>query len=272
MPAVDTGTDDAGFDADLRLLETAARQAGALALTFFGQDPEAWFKGKGNVAPVSEADLAVDRLLADVLRAARPGYGWLSEETADDRSRLDHERVFIVDPIDGTRAFLAGGDEWTVSIAVVETGRPVAGAVFCPVREEMFLARRGGGAWLNGGRISVSGQRAVDGATLTGPHSIVANEDVVSAGFVATGSLRSLAYRLASVAAGRVDVGAARGGPSDWDLAAADLLVQEAGGKLTDLEGRDLVYNRARTGHPALIAAPEALSGPVRGALQPLIG
>ncbi len=98
----------------------AARQAGDIALGFFGQDPETWYKGKAGMSPVSEADLAVDRFLADYLRSARPDYGWLSEETADDRSRLNHERVFIVDPIDGTRAFLAGGDEWTVAIAVVE--------------------------------------------------------------------------------------------------------------------------------------------------------
>jgi myo-inositol-1(or 4)-monophosphatase len=272
LPAADERKGETGADADLRLLETAARQAGDLAMTYFGRDPESWFKGKGGMSPVSEADLAVDRLLAERLRDARPGYGWLSEETADDRSRLERERVFIVDPIDGTRAFLAGGDEWTVSIAVVEAGRPLAGAVFCPVREEMFLARKGGGAWLNGARIRVSARSAVHGATLTGPHSIVANKDVISAGFVATAILRSLAYRLASVAAGRVDVGTARGGPSDWDLAAADLLVQEAGGKLTDLSGRNLIYNRPGTGHPALVAAPDALSGPVRDALEAVIG
>ena len=270
MPEADRGMDEAGLDeagrdADLHLLETAARQAGDIALSFFGQDPETWYKGKAGMSPVSEADLAVDRFLADHLRAARPDYGWLSEETADDRSRLNHDRVFIVDPIDGTRAFLAGGDEWTVAIAVVEAGRPVAACVFCPRRDEMFLARTGGGAWLNGSRLAVSGP------TLTGPHSIVANQDVVAAGFVGTQILRSLAYRLAVVAAGRVDVGAARGGPSDWDLAAADLLVQEAGGILTDLSGRNLIYNRAKTGHPALIAAPVALIGPVRDALDDLI-
>jgi len=267
LPEADTGA----YREDTGLLETAARQAGELALSYFGQDPETWFKGKGKASPVSEADLAVDRLLARELRAARPDYGWLSEETVDDPQRLDRERVFIVDPIDGTRAFLAGGDEWTVSIAVVEKGRPVAGAVFCPRREEMFLASGGGGAWLNGERISVSAQRRVEGASLSGPHSIVANQDVIAAGFVGTGIIRSLAYRLAIVAAGRVDVGTARGGPSDWDLAAADLLVQEAGGQLTDLSGRNLTYNRAKTGHPALIAAPLALIGPVRDALDDLI-
>jgi len=272
LPGADGSVTGAGPEDDLALLETAARRAGALALTFFGQNPESWFKGKPGVSPVSEADLAVDRMLAETLRAARPDYGWLSEETADDRSRLDHNRVFIVDPIDGTRAFLAGGDEWTVSLAVVEAGRPVAGAVFCPVRAEMFLAYAGGGAFLNGRKLSVSEQHSVAGATLTGPHSVIANEDVLATGFVGTDILRSLAYRLVTVAAGRVDVGAARGGPSDWDLAAADLLVQEAGGKLTDLSGRLLTYNRAKTGHPALIAAPGALIEKVREALKGVIG
>ncbi len=271
MPEADTAGSGFPFDTDLRLLEDAARQAGALALEYYGKDPETWFKGN-NRSPVSEADLAVDKYLASELLGNRPGYGWLSEETADDRRRLSCDRVFIVDPIDGTRAFLAGGDEWTVAVAVVEDGRPVAGAVFCPLREEMFLASAGGGAYLNGSRISVSGKRCIDGATLTGPHSIVANKDVIAAGFVATGVLRSLAYRLATVAAGRIDVGAARGGPSDWDLAAADLLVQEAGGSLTDLSGRTLTYNRPRTGHPALIAAPHALIDPVRVLFEASIG
>lgn len=271
MPEADKINPQPDPVADRQLLEDAARQAGDLALTFFGKDPETWFKGKGNHSPVSEADLAVDAYLARFLREARPDYGWLSEETADDQTRLDHDRVFIVDPIDGTRAFLAGGDEWTVSIAVVEQGRPVAGTVFCPCRNEMFLANENGGAWLNGERISVSSRSSVAGAALTGPHSIVANKDVLKAGFKGTTILRSLAYRLTMVAAGRVDVGAARGGPSDWDLAAADLLVQEAGGKLTDLSGRNLIYNRARTGHPALIAAPTSLIGAVRETLAVLI-
>jgi myo-inositol-1(or 4)-monophosphatase len=265
-------TDAATFDADLKILEDAALEAGELALTFFGRDPETWFKGKGNKSPVSEADIAVDRFLADRLLTARPDYGWLSEETADDPVRLEHDRVFIVDPIDGTRAFLAGGDEWTVSIAVVENGRPVAGAVYCPRRQEMFLARRGGGTKLNQSDISVSARNETIGARLTGPHSIMTNKEVLAAGFEATDVLRSLAYRLAMVACGRADVGAARSGPSDWDLAAADLLVQEAGGKLTDLTGRGLIYNRPKTRHPALVAAPARLVGPVCTVLGQLIG
>lgn len=270
MPEADDALLVTDRDQDLRLLETAARQAGDVALSYFGRDPETWYKG--NKSPVSEADMAVDRYLADRLRRERPDYGWLSEETADDRSRLTCDRVFIVDPIDGTRAFLAGGEEWTVSLAVVEKGRPVAGAVFCPVREEMFLARAGGGAWLNGGQITVSNKRRVEGAILSGPQSVAGNKKVAEAGFQGGGLLRSLAYRVAMVATGRVDVAAARGGPSDWDLAAADLLVQEAGGELTDLAGRSPIYNRAKTGHPSLVAASSVLIGPARATLGKLIG
>ncbi|WP_305989392.1 3'(2'),5'-bisphosphate nucleotidase CysQ [Roseibium sp. MMSF_3544] len=269
MPETDQDTYDRPLSADVELLETTARQAGALAMSYFGQGLETWFKG--NKSPVSEADIAVDRFLADRLLGARPNYGWLSEETADNKERLNFRRVFIVDPIDGTRAFLAGGDEWTVSVAVVEDGRPVAGCVYCPRREEMFVAQRGGGASLNGNKIQVSGQRTVEGATLSGPHSIVSNIDVIAAGFEKAEIFRSLAYRLVTVAAGSSDVGVARGGPSDWDLAAADLLVHEAGGMLTDLSGNELIYNRVRTGHSALIAASSELIGPVRTVLADLL-
>ncbi|MTI00597.1 3'(2'),5'-bisphosphate nucleotidase CysQ [Roseibium sp. RKSG952] len=255
MPEIDAVRDTPDRD----LLEQAAREAGALALTYFGKEPETWLKN--NTSPVSEADLAVDRFLEDALGNARPDYGWLSEESTDQPHRLDKERVFIVDPIDGTRAFLAGGDEWTVAIAVVEGGVPQAAAVFCPVRGEMYTAVSGGGAFLNGQKLQASGRAAINGALLSGPHSISANREVLAAGFVRTGYIRSLAYRFAQVASGAVDVAVARKGPSDWDLAAADLLVQEAGGQIRGLDGAPVVYNKPETRHPALIAAPIPLIG-----------
>jgi len=261
---------DGDNSADLSLLEEAAREAGELALGFFGREPETWFKD--NKSPVSEADMAVDRFLGEKLLAARSNYGWLSEETADDKSRLGAERVFVVDPIDGTRAFLAGGEEWTISIAVVEDGRPVAGAVFCPVRKELFLAEAGMGAHLNESELKVAQRSEIAGANLTGPHSIVSNRDVLAAGFVRTDNIRSLAYRIALVAAARVDAAAARANAHDWDLAAADLLVQEAGGRLTDLAGTPIRYNRDSTRHPALIAAPAALHDPARLVIAGAIG
>lgn len=255
---------------DMVLLEDAAREAGDIALSFFGGDPRTWFKD--NKSPVSEADLEIDGYLAEVLMTARPEYGWLSEEATDNEERLSRSRAFIVDPIDGTRAFLAGGDEWTVSLAVVDHGRPVAGVVFCPVRQEMFSAYLDGGARLNGASLSVSHQKNLSGARLAGPHSVVGNQDVMAAGFERMPNIRSLAYRIALVAAGRVDVAVARGGPSDWDLAAADLLVQEAGGRLTDLAGLGVTYNKVEVRHPALVAAPTALIRPVCDVVSRVVG
>ncbi len=260
----------ADYLADLDLLKEAVGSASEIAMRYYGADPRTWFKD--NKSPVSEADLAVDEHLAAILRAARPDYGWLSEETADNSERLSCRRVFIVDPIDGTRAFLAGGDEWTIALSVVENGVPVAGAVYCPVREEMYTAASGRGAHLNGAPMTVSARSDVGGASLTGPHSIVANKDVLAAGFQVSPNLRSLAYRLAQVAAGRIDVAAARKSASDWDLAAADLLVQEAGGNLTDLEGQRICYNKPVTRHPALVAAPAVLSGEVCRIMAEAIG
>lgn len=261
MPEADqSNSSDRPFDGDLDLLRRVIGQAGELAMSFFGRDPRNWLKD-GN-SPVSDADLAVDRFLAEVLGQARPDYGWLSEETADTEDRLSRSRVFIVDPIDGTRAFLAGGEEWTISLAVVEDGHPVVGAVFCPVKDELFLAARGQGASLNGAPIHVSRATEINGARLTGPHSIATNTDVLAAGFQRSPNLRSLAYRITMVAAGRVEVAAARENANDWDLAAADLLVQEAGGRLTDFAGKSRLYNQPDTRHPALLAAPEPLVGP----------
>ncbi len=130
------------FD-DLQLLRSAAVAAGIIALGFFRQDVKSWTKD--NASPVSEADLVVDRFLASTLLGGRPHYGWLSEETVDNPSRLDCDRVFIVDPIDGTRAFLRGEDCWTISLAVVENGAPVAGVVYAPARDEMYEASLGAG-------------------------------------------------------------------------------------------------------------------------------
>ncbi|MTI42958.1 3'(2'),5'-bisphosphate nucleotidase CysQ [Roseibium hamelinense] len=239
-------------------------------MTFFGQSPETWFKD--NKSPVSEADLAVDRFLEAELLKQRPGYGWLSEETVDRPERLSCDRVFIVDPIDGTRAFLAGGSEWTVAIAVVSAGRPRAACVYCPVKDEIFTAQSGFGASMNGTEITVSARPTMNGAILAGPHSIAANDDVARAGVQRSEYIRSLAYRIALVADGRIDIAAARKGPCDWDLAAADLLVQEAGGLVCDLLGNTVSYNKADVRHPTLIAAPDQLIGEAIGLVSKASG
>ncbi|GGE91780.1 3'(2'),5'-bisphosphate nucleotidase CysQ [Stappia taiwanensis] len=253
---------------DLTLLVDAARRGGQMALGYFRNDPKRWTKD--NDSPVSEADIAVDRYLAELLRGARTGYGWLSEETADDPARLGMARTFIVDPIDGTRAFLAGSPDWTVAVAVVEAGRPVAAAVYRPASDEMYTATVGGGAALNGEPLRVSTMPSLEGARLAGPKPMVTQEAVRRAGVVYGGYVPSLALRIALVAAGRIDLAAARERACDWDLAAADLLVQEAGGRLENMRGGPVLYNRANVRHPALLAGPEALVTPLRPILADL--
>ena len=144
---------------DLALLIDAAQKAGEIAHSYFGRSPETWYKGKER-SPVSEADMASDRFLRDTLLAARPSYGWLSEETLDDPSRLARERIFIVDPIDGTRGFIGGKTDWCVSVAIVENGVAVVGALASPARGNIWWASRGNGAFLNSERLSGCGSQA----------------------------------------------------------------------------------------------------------------
>ncbi|KGF68551.1 inositol monophosphatase, partial [Hoeflea sp. BAL378] len=133
---------------DLALMLDASRLAADIAMAHFRQDPEVWYKNDGR-SPVSEADIAIDRMLHQVLLSARPDYGWLSEEREDSDARILHRRVFIIDPIDGTRAYVSGRPDWCVSIGLVEDGRPVAGVLAAPARGEVWHARAGGGAFLN---------------------------------------------------------------------------------------------------------------------------
>jgi len=242
---------------DVALLATVAREAGAIALAFFRRDPEHWTKAGGS--PVSEADLAADRHLKERLRAARPDYGWLSEETADGPERLERARIFVVDPIDGTRAFLRGEESWAVSVAVVEAGRPVAGALFQPATDTLWTAAAGRGAQREGTPLRVVDRRGARGARLSGPRKYLENKSLIAVGWELLPVVPSLALRLAHVADGRVDVAYATGNAHDWDLAAADLLVQEAGGRFTSPSGEPIRYNRTVPRHPPLVAAVPGL-------------
>ena len=150
--------------ADLELLETAAREAGEIARRYWREDPQVWDKGGDD--PVSEADFAVDKHLHQRLLGARPDYGWVSEETEDNPERLSAERVFIVDPIDGTRSFVAGEQTWAHSLAVAVNGQVVAACVYLPVREKMYLAALGEGATLNAEPLRASVQSDLKGATV----------------------------------------------------------------------------------------------------------
>jgi myo-inositol-1(or 4)-monophosphatase len=245
-------------------LEAIIREAGEVAREATRTPLKHWTKGNDH-SPVSEGDIAVNNFLRARLSALAPQAGWLSEETADEPAaqdiRMALAAVWIVDPIDGTRAYIAGRDDWTVSVALVEGGRPVVAALYAPVTDEMFLATSGGGATLNGRPIRASLGDGLVGAKLAGPKRYLQTLEGLCAGAVPQPRIHSLALRLTRVAQGALDLAFAAPGSHDWDLAAADLLVHEAGGALTDLTGRSLRYNQPNTAQGALIAA-----GPARHA------
>ena len=205
-------------EADLELLKDAAKDAGALAMTFFRNNPNAWSKAGGS--PVTEADMAVDAFLRARLLAERPNYGWLSEETADDPARLSCDTIFAVDPIDGTRGFIEGDDRWCVSLAVVRHGRPVAAALNVPARGEFYTAIEGGGAGWARTRLRVSERSEIAGARLAGPRGWLKTAAIQGLGAELQPHVPSLAYRFALVATGRIDAAFASPRANDWDLAA----------------------------------------------------
>jgi myo-inositol-1(or 4)-monophosphatase len=249
--------DDGEID-DFALLKDAAEAAGALALTFWRRRID--WKRKPDGTVVTEADLAVNELVAEQLRAARPDYGWLSEESADDPARLKRRKVWIVDPIDGTHGFFDGGEDWTIALALVEDGAPVLSAVFNPAREELFLAQRHGGATLNGEPISVSQTASLENATLMASDGVL-RKPIWKKPWppMKVLKLNSIAYRLAYVACGRADAIFTIKPKSEWDVAAGTLLVQEAAGCATSADGRPLRFNKPKPLVPGFLAAGKIL-------------
>lgn len=249
------------LESDHRLLVEATRAAGALALRHFGDaDMKTWEKEPGH--PVSEADIAVDDLLRDRLRTARPDYGWLSEESADDGERLRTEKQWIVDPIDGTRAFLKGRREFCVATALVRDGRPISAVVFNPATDEFFEATKEGGAWLDGRRIKVTAAHGVADATVLTSRTEAGqakwSRNIDAARIT---PLSSMAYKLALVAAGRSDAVITTWPKHDWDVVSGDLLIAEAGGCTTSADGTTLTYNGPEPRHPSIVGAGLGLHG-----------
>lgn len=250
---------------DLELISDIAEEAGRIAMTYFRKDPDVWYKG--GTSPVTEADIAVNDFLKDRLTKARPDYGWLSEETEDDRSRLASETLFVVDPIDGTRAFVAGQDLWCVSVAVVRAGQTVAGVLSCPARGELFAAAANTEATKNGEAISVADLHS--GGKIASSRSVFKKLPTrFVAGMEKAPHVPSLAYRLAMVADGRLAATLVTANANDWDLAAVDLILTKAGGAITDIQGHPLRYNKDSTAHDVLIAASVELLPSLRDALD----
>ena len=259
--------DDVGLG-DRGLIVRAAREAGALAMHYFRRgDVKAWDKSPGN--PVSEADLATNALLHDQLLGARPDYGWLSEETADEPVRLGRRRTWVVDPIDGTRDFLRGRTGWAVSVALIEDGQPILGVLAAPARDQLFIAERGRGAWCNDVPLAVSGRTRVGGCSMPiDPPNLTASFWPEPWDAVAVEKPNSLALRIAKVASGEADAFLEGRTIAEWDIAAAALILTEAGGTVTDRAGQPLTFNRPSPAVRGLVAATPALHAEVRRRLD----
>ncbi|MBV5259313.1 3'(2'),5'-bisphosphate nucleotidase CysQ [Synechococcus moorigangaii CMS01] len=244
----------ADASADLDLLAGAARDAGHLVMDYFGEGARLkhWEKRPGD--PVSAADMAADAFLKDTLLNARPDYGWLSEESRAEPGSSG--RIFVVDPIDGTRAFIKGRTDFCISLAMVENGQPVAAAICAPARGELYTGVRGGGSRRNGERLQVSAQAAIAGAKLLGDAGRLGDLRAIGAETI---HINSVALRLALTASADADGLVAVRPKNDWDLAAGDLIVTEASGRLSSPEGTSLRYAGAEHRQPAPIAAGPAL-------------
>ncbi len=237
---------------DLDLIADAALQAGRVALPFFNNQNQVW-KKQGD-SPVSEADIAVDRFLHERLLGARPDYGWLSEETTDDRQRLVSNSVFVVDPIDGTRGFIAGDARWCISVAVVEERMPVCAVLVFPALDCAYTAYLGGGSKKDGRSLTIDGGSAI--SRVAGPRRWLSDAaQLTGLTLEIVPFIPSLAYRIAMVADGSLDAALAKGGAYDWDIAAADLIVSEAGGRVSDDNGEKIRYNEDHPQHGLLVAA-----------------
>jgi myo-inositol-1(or 4)-monophosphatase len=248
----------ASFSEDHKLAAEAVRKAADIARHYYNGNVQSWEKKPGD--PVSEADLAIDTFLKEKLTTARPDYGWLSEETADDALRLAKNRVWIVDPIDGTRSFIAKKPEFTICAALVENGRPILGVVFNPILGEFYEAEVGKGAFLNQVPISCSMRSDLDGAKLLTSRKTFEwhgwMEDVPDATF---DHVNSIAYRMVKVASSHVDASLSFAAKSDWDIAAADIILSEAGGVSTTTSGASHFYNQEKVVHRNVISSGKSL-------------
>ena len=252
---------------DLALLTDAAREAGRIALRYWRKNPQVWDKG-GEHGPVTEADLAVNDMLKSALMIARPDYGWLSEETPDNADRLAADTVFIIDPIDGTRAFVAGEETWAHSLAIAHKGKVTAGVVFLPALDRIYTASEASPPMKDGEPIAASTRDELTGANILTTKPNLAPEKWPGGVPDITRSFRaSLAYRLCLAAEGRFDGMLTLRDAWEWDIAAGSLIAERAGSVVTDRMGKRLRFNLPTALAEGVLALPPKLHVDVLGRL-----
>jgi myo-inositol-1(or 4)-monophosphatase len=246
-------------------------EAGEIALALFrpGEKTAARTWSKSGGSPVTEADIGVDTFLRIQLSVLLPDAAWLSEETVDDALRLSRRFVWVVDPIDGTRAFMSGSPDWAVCVALLDEGVPILGVVHAPACHATYTALLGGGAQRNGVAIAASMKTSLATARIAGPKPMLDALARLEA-FEPADKIPSLALRLARIADRTIDAGLISPDARDWDLAAAELILSEAGGRMTGSEGQPAIYNRETPVHGMLVASNGSLAEPLLHALQRL--
>ena len=231
-------------------VSAVVREAGRIAAGRCGTDFGRWEKAPGH--PVCDIDLEVDSFLRERLAALDPEAGWLSEETLDVSDRIERPRLWVVDPIDGTRDYLRGRSGWCVSVALVEDRAPVLGILDAPARGEHWTAEKGRGAWRNGVPLRASGRSELAGARVPAEQLAAEDRDLV-----AVARPNSIALRIAMVAAGEADLAATLRWGFEWDIAAAALIAAEAGAAVSGALGQPLAFNSASgEAFGVLVAAP----------------
>ena len=245
-------------DKDFALLKYAVKAAGEIAMSYFDKSPKSHSKQDGS--PVSEADLAVNEFLKEQLTHDRPDYGWLSEENDRNNNLLEKNKVWTIDPIDGTRAFLRKQSDWTISCALLIGNIPTYAAIYNPVKNEFYDAVLGHGARLNNQIINVSQRHEIARS------NIIISKKACSL-FHKKNRLEntnqkwasSVAYRMCLLSSGKADAVFVRSGAYDWDLAAAHLIVRESGGILTNFSGQHPTFNNDSLRHGNILASNEKI-------------
>jgi len=237
---------------DKNLLHESILKAGKIAKKYFNKKIKQWDKSPNN--PVTEVDYAVNDSLLENLLNKRNSYGWLSEESDDSNIRLSKDYVWVVDPIDGTKAFIQKKPEFTISIALIHLSKPILGAIYNPITEELFEAEIGKGAFLNGKKIQVTKNESLSEGNFLGGKMFLSNNKNL-AKKAKFSFINSIAYRMALVAKGEYDGTVTLSNKSDWDIAAGNIIVTEAGGKVTTKKGEKIIFNKKNILHPNLIAA-----------------
>jgi myo-inositol-1(or 4)-monophosphatase len=244
MQSNDTSQSTAELQRALEIAREAALSAGEILEHHFRERGfEIDQKGKDN--PVTTADFDADAEIKRLLRGPFPDYGWLSEETADNSDRLSCQRVWIVDPLDGTKEFIKGIPEFVIAIALAEEGIPVLGVTYNPIKREMFWSTRGHGCFMDSEPVHVTLTPSLENATVLASRSETSRgEWKAYEGRVRVNPIGSVAYKLALVAAGRADATFTRTPKNEWDIASGAALIMEAGGRITDIDGSEMRFNK----------------------------